>query len=81
MRKIKEASARKRGQKVISPVPYLNLAEKSKKVIDDLEINIKKKEDYINSNRDNPQYTPEKVRTTDFLNQFTSDKKDEMDVF
>ena len=45
MRKIKEASARKRGQKVISVVPYLNLTEKSKKVIDDLEINIKKKED------------------------------------
>ncbi len=79
MRRIKEMSARKKGQKVLSPVPYKNLTEKSKKVIDDLDIKIKKKDDYDNIQVSD--YNPETMKTTEFLSKFSSDNRDDMDVF
>ena len=45
IRKIQELSARKKGQKTWSPVPYQNLSANSKNVVDKLEVRMKRQED------------------------------------
>lgn len=45
VRKMQEHSARKKGQKVISPVPYQNMTEKARGIIDKLDAKIKREED------------------------------------
>lgn len=55
IRKIKQASAKKAGQRTSSPLPYQNLTERTKGVIDDLDLdiggrvsaNVKKKPTYM----------------------------------
>lgn len=80
MRRIKELSQKKKGKNVFSPVPYKNLNEKSKKIIDDLDINIKRKEDWENI-VPTSDFNMETIKTTEFLSKFSSDNRDDMEVF
>lgn len=92
VRKIQELSARKRGQKTWSPVPYKNLSDKSRRVVDKLEVKMKRDEDpedhlLYTSVREDFDRSPGKIGINPRLTQtdrydggFES-RQDEMDIF
>jgi hypothetical protein len=94
VRKIQELSARKKGKKTWSPVPYNNLSSKAKNVVDKLEVRIKRvedpedfllytslKEDFSKSKSPKKAGMDPRLIRTERYDGDLEDKKDDMDIF